>query len=222
MRKKEFQIYIGFLGSTGAGKTTCVNALLGYANLLPSSPNRACTAVVVEVSYNKSNDPKALFRSEIVFITEAEFRVEVEELYADLKAQELEAEDDDGEPEEGRASRIKEMLDKIKVMLPDVRTIEKLQALSVEKILAHPNIKERLGTVQEIKLADRKKFTAQITRIIDSGSSSRRACFWPLIKLVRIFVKKEFLRPGITLVVSLHLSLTHSQLLTGQGSAWLI
>lgn len=40
---------IGVVGDTGAGKSSCLNALLGEEEVLPQSGMRACTACVVEV-----------------------------------------------------------------------------------------------------------------------------------------------------------------------------
>ena len=44
---------IGVLGSTGVGKSSLLNALLGEASILPTSGSRGCTAAVVELFYNK-------------------------------------------------------------------------------------------------------------------------------------------------------------------------
>ena len=52
------RILVGVRGVTGSGKSTLINALLGTGYLLPMQPGKACTAVVVEVAYNYSNDPE--------------------------------------------------------------------------------------------------------------------------------------------------------------------
>ena len=43
---------IGVLGSTGVGKSSLLNALLGESQILPTSGSRGCTAAVVELQYN--------------------------------------------------------------------------------------------------------------------------------------------------------------------------
>ena len=47
---------IAFVGNTGDGKSSLMNALLGHADILPTSCVRACTSVVVEVTSNKDDD----------------------------------------------------------------------------------------------------------------------------------------------------------------------
>ena len=42
-------------GTTGAGKSSMLNALLGEENILPTNGMRACTASVIEISHT----PKA-------------------------------------------------------------------------------------------------------------------------------------------------------------------
>lgn len=41
------------VGDTGAGKSTLLNALLGETNILPTNGMRACTASVIELSWNE-------------------------------------------------------------------------------------------------------------------------------------------------------------------------
>lgn len=43
---------IGVFGSTGAGKSSMLNCLLGEEDVLPTSGMRACTACVVELSWH--------------------------------------------------------------------------------------------------------------------------------------------------------------------------
>ncbi|KAK0105169.1 hypothetical protein ONS95_004433 [Cadophora gregata] len=197
-RKKTFQILVGFLGITGAGKTTLINALVGYRNLLPSSAERACTAVVVEIAYNSSNDKDALFQSEIVYITRDEWRDELERFYEDLEAPA--ATDDDQESDTERRERIKETLDKLKCVYPRVKSVEQLRSSSVEQLLQDPAVCNLLGRVVKVKSGTKVQFSNTIKNHIDSGDNDGTAAQWPLVKLVRVFVKSDFLKHGITLV----------------------
>ncbi|KAK0623158.1 hypothetical protein B0T14DRAFT_601784 [Immersiella caudata] len=54
---------VGVVGSTGAGKSSVINTILGEEDLVPTSWMRACTAVVTELLYNDSEDEekKVLF-----------------------------------------------------------------------------------------------------------------------------------------------------------------
>jgi hypothetical protein len=60
LEQSGLQIYVGFLGATGAGKTSIVNATLGveFERLLPSSSERASTAVVTQVLWNTDKNPE--------------------------------------------------------------------------------------------------------------------------------------------------------------------
>lgn len=72
---------IGVVGATGAGKSSVINAMLDEERLLPTNCMRACTAVVTEISYNIKNE---LYRAEIEFISQDEWRKELAVLYQEL------------------------------------------------------------------------------------------------------------------------------------------
>jgi GTP-binding protein EngB required for normal cell division len=43
---------VGFLGKSGAGKSSLINVLLDHEDLLPADDEKACTASVVEIAWN--------------------------------------------------------------------------------------------------------------------------------------------------------------------------
>jgi hypothetical protein len=75
---------VSVVGNTGAGKSSVINALLNEERLLPTNCLRACTAAPVEISYNHSDDPKQLYRSEVEFITKEEWKSELSVLFSEL------------------------------------------------------------------------------------------------------------------------------------------
>lgn len=222
-RKKNFQVYVGFIGASGgmyfhktkcvfrtqcslykAGKSTLINAIIGFPKLLPSSAERACTAVPVEVSFNKSNDPNAKFRAEVVYFSQDEWRVELEQFFADITAQEnINNDGDDDGADEERQDRIKIFIDKIKFVYSEfsTRTLEKLKASNVEALLMHSALKGVIGCSKEIRKSNRADLAGSLLAHVDSGDSSEGITFWPLIKLVKVFVKSSVLEHGLTLVV---------------------
>lgn len=64
-RIDRFEARVGFIGRTGEGKSQAINAILGQRNVFPTSGFNACTATVIEASYQAEKDYKA----EIEFIT---------------------------------------------------------------------------------------------------------------------------------------------------------
>ncbi|KAH9894229.1 hypothetical protein C8Q73DRAFT_694961 [Cubamyces lactineus] len=67
-------------GATGAGKSSLINALLGY-DIVPTSCMRACTSLITEITYHDQDDYKA----EIAFLSKDEWAVEVRLLLGDLQ-----------------------------------------------------------------------------------------------------------------------------------------
>ena len=74
------------VGDTGAGKSTLLNALLGETSVLPTNGMRACTASIIELSYNK-NEQGDPYVGEVEFVTNEEWETEFEELLDDLTQQ---------------------------------------------------------------------------------------------------------------------------------------
>ena len=164
------------------------------------SSKLACTAVVVEVSYNQNDDQDSLYRSEILFITATEWREELAQLFQDIEAS-IAGEDDDEEVDTERQDRIKQMLDKIKYVYPNINTLDKLKASSVEALLSHPHVRDILGGSKTVSMGSRSQFSAAIKGYIDSGESNQKDfAYWPLVKLVKVYVKSPLLENGITLV----------------------
>lgn len=57
---------IAVVGDTGSGKSSLMNALLDQLDILPTSGMRACTAVVVEVVTNTTNNK---YEADITFLS---------------------------------------------------------------------------------------------------------------------------------------------------------
>lgn len=201
-RKKDFQVFIGFQGSSGAGKSTLINALIGSAQLLPSSAERACTAVPVEVAYNKSNNPDSKYILEVNYVTKDEWQAELAQLFAAIAAQEKGDESEDGETDTESKMIIEESLDKIKHVYKDIKTVEKLKSSKIDALLGHNLVRDILGSTKVLKMSNKANFTRALLEHIDSGDTSHSTTFWPLVKLVKVFVKAQMLEHGLVLVVS--------------------
>ena len=78
-------VHIVVCGNTGAGKSTLLNALLGETAVLPTNGMRACTACLIEMAYDETDARDApRYRGEVEFLTEAEWKREMEDLLDDL------------------------------------------------------------------------------------------------------------------------------------------
>lgn len=195
---------IGVVGNTGAGKSSVINALLDEERLVPTNCMRACTAVVTEISFNTEEAP---YRAQIEFISSAEWEKELKVLFQDL----LDA--------EGKVSRecANEDTDagiayaKIKAVYPR-KTKEDIANSDVETMLRE--VSSVLGSTRDVKERDSLLFYQKLRYFVDSKEKAtglkgkgmdkrpekKEMEFWPLIRVVRIYVKSPVLATGAVIV----------------------
>ena len=193
---------IGVVGNTGAGKSSVINAMLEEERLVPTNCMRACTAVVTEISYNYEENP---YRAQIEFISIADWEKELKVLFQDLLdgngqvSRECANEDTDA----GIAYA------KIKAVYPR-KTREDIANSSIENMLHE--VSHVLGTSRDIKETESLKFYRRLQNFVDSKEKStglkdkdkkkerKEMEFWPLIRVVRIYVKSPALATGAVIV----------------------
>ena len=195
------QTVMGVVGATGAGKSSVINAMLDEERLLPTNCMRACTAVVTEISYNYQNE---LYRAEIEFISPDDWRKELELLYQELL---------DSSGNICREAAVNEDSDagvayaKLKAVYPFM-TKEDLQGASITRLMDHKNVRV-LGTVRDVDSDNAPDFYQSLQRYVDSKEKSRGAPkkdvpksmeYWPLIKVVRLYVRAPALQTGAVIV----------------------
>ncbi|CAO1602122.1 hypothetical protein XANCAGTX0491_005753 [Xanthoria calcicola] len=193
---------IGVVGNTGAGKSSVINAMLEEERLVPTNCMRACTAVVTEISYNYEEQP---YCAEIEFITAEEWAKELKVLFQDLL---------DGE---GNVSRecTNEDSDagvayaKIKAVYPQ-KTKEDISRSSIDRMLQE--VSTILGARRNIKETDALMFYKKLQSFVDSKEKStgkkdkdgkkpkKERELWPLIRVVRLYVKSPALATGAVIV----------------------
>ena len=217
----EFRVYIGVAGATGTGKTSALNAVLGYRDLLPCSCEGAATAAVCQVSYNNDDNPKNAFRAEVVFRSEADFRKELDVCFEDLKLKAqledqlrkgIDNSDDESTEERILASRDLEVVDgNTDEALDRILTIwnldqEALRDESTESLLAkNSDVLALLGRTIHITDGEPDSFSDKIKPYLDSSSADHGDTglefpAWPLIDEVRLYVKSDVLKNGVVLV----------------------
>ncbi|KAF2212230.1 hypothetical protein CERZMDRAFT_67917 [Cercospora zeae-maydis SCOH1-5] len=199
---------VGVVGNTGAGKSSVINAMLDEERLVPTNCMRACTAVVTELSYNYSNDERAKYRAEIEFIKPEEWRKELNVLFQEAfdDSGRVSAEVSNQDSEAGVAyAKIRAVYFK--------KTREMLANTTIESLMADKKVRSVLGTTRKITSPDVRSFYEKLQQVIDSkekgqekrdkhGKSGTRRVFehWPLIKVVKIYVKSPALSTGAVIV----------------------
>ncbi|KAJ3045080.1 hypothetical protein HDV00_011805 [Rhizophlyctis rosea] len=187
---------IAVVGNTGGGKSSVINALLDHKNLVPTNGMRACTSVVTEISYNKDNEK---YEADIEFLSEAEWRAELEVLLKDIPKITSDMSADQ-----------KVSLAKIKAVYSGLSTPDILDC-SVDDLLKTAPCPDLLGTTETVVKGNSRAFISEITKFVDSkdkvGKEGKKNMqqmstpqYWPLIRRVRIRVRAEALRSGAIIV----------------------
>jgi GTPase SAR1 family protein len=194
------RVVLGFMGDSGSGKSSIINALIEKEFLLPCNGTEACTAVAVEVGWNASSDKSKAYRAEIHFVNVAEWKHELESLVNELL---LLAPDKRLNP--GNED-VKVAAAKIRAVYPDI-LFERLSKGSPAELINHICVSPILGRVEVIEMAAKREneFAAAISEYIDSTlrnppEQGKRPQYWPLVKAVKIYLKSPVLSTGLVLV----------------------
>jgi hypothetical protein len=194
---------VGVVGSTGAGKSSVINAVLDEECLVPTNGMRACTAVITEISYNNSDQEGQKYRAEIHFISKDQWAKELRVMLVDMADSQdaLGANYTSSESEAGVAYH------KIRAVYPFLRSEEiKGGKFGIDELVAEPSVKDLLGTVERLASSNSKDFLGLLKRYIDSKEKARggkepdKMEYWPLIKVVKVFVPSPILETGLVLV----------------------
>ncbi|KAI4286768.1 MAG: hypothetical protein L6R35_003976 [Caloplaca aegaea] len=202
------KIVIGVLGNTGAGKSSLINALLDEQCLVPTNGYRACTAAVTHITYNHKAIP---YRAEIEYIDELAWSQELSILLRDLV-------DDDGNASTEAANLTTDAgvaWAKFKAVYPTLSKEDLAKTASVESLVGEKNVSRLLGQSCEIEDTNAATFYQRLQKLVDSKDRStgrkkgantepkqaaKEPAYWPLIKVVKIYVKSSALKTGLSLV----------------------
>ena len=192
---------VGVIGSTGVGKSSLINALLGIGRLVPADCVGACTAVPIEISYLEED---GLYRAEIEFISEAEWEKELQLIIPDLF-------DMKGNLMRDTSSKSTDAgvaLAKFKAVYPGIR----LDSVKDYSFRQNSRDSEYLDKTESIREDDLHRFTERLQHYVATpkkpvGKSTaakdtpeENMQFWPLIRVVKIFIKSPVLRSGLVIV----------------------
>jgi hypothetical protein len=167
---------------------------------------RACTAVATEVSWNDSDDPEAKYRTEVEFISPEDWIGELRYLFEDFTDGEV----SDYQPNKETPAGI--AWAKVLAVYPHYKP-QDLTGTCAEDLALHSSICELLDTTVKIKATSALDLSRQLQNYIGNkrststknqpqqdGSATAPAQLWPLIKIVRVYIKNDLVKTGIVLV----------------------
>ncbi|KAJ4066338.1 hypothetical protein NW756_009841 [Fusarium oxysporum] len=224
-RHQKLEILVGVEGPTGAGKSSFLAALLGLSELFPSGQQGAATAVVGKASWNWDDKPGSEFRAKVTLLDKADIEKTIKSLLKDMKRLSILKNSPPGDcddPEE-REDEITNTENRVKWELPRIKAVwgmkrEDLQAVAdtctgeqsynntLQWILnKNPQACHFLQEgVIEFSAAQRQELNSKIKPFLDSTAVKHGAghpfSVWPLIQDVHMYIKSNFLRPGMTVV----------------------
>ncbi|OAP64869.1 hypothetical protein AYL99_00841 [Fonsecaea erecta] len=195
---------IGVLGATGAGKSSLINAIVDEECFVPTSCMGACTAVVTEISYSRPGDSP--YVAEVEFISRDDWRRTLEVLFQDLlnSSGQVFPECMNENSEAGIAYA------QVKAVYPEL-TKEEMAKVPVDKLMEHENV-ACLGTKRDIESEDGTAFYKGLQHFVSSKNTigvrdrdgrekkPREVGFWPLIRVVKLYVKAPVLATGAVIV----------------------
>jgi hypothetical protein len=179
------------VGESGDGKSSTINAVLGEENFVATSNSRACTAVATEISWNYSEEDNKRYRAEIEYISRDDWQKELAILAHDLL-------DVDGEygPSMPTAIDAAVALDKIRAVYGNLGYEEISARLkNIDEMVQEDPLNGLLGTIKELNEPNANRFRDSLRPYISSMGR-----YWPLIKVVKKYIKASALKSGIVLV----------------------
>ncbi|KAF2800452.1 hypothetical protein K505DRAFT_228631 [Melanomma pulvis-pyrius CBS 109.77] len=200
---------VGVGGTTGAGKSSLINAILDEERLMPTNCMRACTAVVTEISWNNSLDPNRKYTATIEFITREDWEKEVRILLKDFRTESGGVAKESSDPNSDGIAWAK-----FHAVYPE-KTKEMLYNCNVADLMNVTSVLDVLGTTKNINKSTAEPFYRELQRYVDSKEKSRgknkndkrdrtsvvpEIELWPLIKVVKIQTKSLALSTGAVIV----------------------
>ncbi|KAM9621671.1 nuclear GTPase SLIP-GC [Trichechus inunguis] len=188
-------IYIGLFGSTGAGKSSLINAIIQQAMFLPVSGENTCTSCIVQVSSGCRDQ----YEAKIHLLSDQEWKEELKNLTKLLhETEELDKEEDAWD----RDDAVEEAIWKLQVLYGNGAESKNYEEL----LRAKPKGKIPTSRIITLKAEEAGELSVKLDPYIraqrrDCSAESAGTQIWPLIKHVEVTLPKSELIPeGVVLV----------------------
>ncbi|KAL8184964.1 UNVERIFIED_CONTAM: hypothetical protein K2H54_033462 [Gekko kuhli] len=179
-------IRIGFLGQTGAGKTSLLNAILGKKLFLPVSGISVCTSCVVQVSTRRTDQ----YEATIHLLTDYEWREELKNLVEILSKNGHDDDDDDDDDDNGC---VKDAIEKLHALYGEGANEKDYEALLQTNLQVTVPAK-RIISIKAQEAEELSRKLDSYIRVRNEGTDR----LWPLIKNVEVTIPgSEILPEGI-------------------------
>ncbi|XP_007936964.2 nuclear GTPase SLIP-GC [Orycteropus afer afer] len=188
-------VYIGLFGSTGAGKSSLINAIIQQAMFLPVSGESICTSCIVQVSSGCCDQ----YEAKIHLLSDQEWKEELKNLTKLLhRTEELDREEDTWD----RDDAVEEAIWKLQMFYGNGA-----ESRNYEELLkAKPKGKIPTSRIITLKADEAGELSVKLDPYIraqrrDCNAESAGTQIWPLIKYVEVTLPKSELIPeGVVLV----------------------
>ncbi|XP_047712894.1 nuclear GTPase SLIP-GC isoform X6 [Prionailurus viverrinus] len=189
-------IYIGLFGSTGAGKSSLINAIIQQAMFLPVSGESICTSCIVQVSSGCCEQ----YEAKIHLLSDQEWKEELKNLTKLLhRTEELDREEADAWD---RDDAVEEAIWKLQMLYGNGAERKNYEEL----LRAKPKGKIPTSRIITLKAEEAEELSVKLDPYIrthrrDLDGESAETQIWPLIKHVEVTLpKSEMIPEGVVLV----------------------
>ncbi|XP_005373820.1 PREDICTED: nuclear GTPase SLIP-GC isoform X2 [Chinchilla lanigera] len=191
-------IYIGLFGSTGAGKSSLINAIIQQAMFLPVSGDSICTSCVVQVSSGCCEQ----YEAKIHLLSDQEWKEELKNLTKLLHKTEEPGGEDVDEDVWDKDEAMEEAIWKLQVVYGTGAERKNYEDL----LRVKPKGKIPTSRIITLKAEEAGELSVKLDPYIrtqrrDGDGESGETGIWPLIKHVEVTLPRSALIPeGIVLV----------------------
>uniref|UniRef100_A0A8H7NFF3 Dynamin N-terminal domain-containing protein n=1 Tax=Bionectria ochroleuca TaxID=29856 RepID=A0A8H7NFF3_BIOOC len=217
---KGFEMLVGVAGATGAGKSSMLNALLGFREIFPSGHQGAATAVPCKVAWNFDDRPGYECIANIYFQSKEEV-MKTLEILAEAFISRDNPDETSFQSDKEKEDNLEQMQSEINKGMEKVRAVWKLEEEDVQGIIdstcskvtssanlifdSNPAVGELLKLSMKTVHASTPEELADLTKpYLDSTEASHGSganfAAWPLVKEVRLFLRVSLLKNGLCLV----------------------